>query len=118
MERILQALDADGVRLEGDQPVEIFIAPMGSQAFEQAFELARDLRHTYHVWLEFDDRKIDRQLRTASRLGVRFAIIIGSEEISKETVKIKDMTKGEQYEVERSAVLAWLEKHREGSDFE
>jgi len=118
MERIVQALDADGVELEGDQPVEIFIAPMGSQAFEQAFELARDLRHTYQVWLEFDDRKIDRQLRTASRLGVRFAIIIGSEEISKETVKIKDMTKGEQYEVERSAVLAWLEKHREGSDFE
>ncbi len=118
MERIGQALEIDGVNLETNQSVDVFIAPMGGQAFEKAFELARDLRLNLRVWLEFDERKIDRQLRTASRLGVRFTVIIGSDEISRGIVKVKDMTTGEQYEVEQSGVAGWLKKRLGGTDLE
>ncbi len=111
MERIAQALEADGVDVKGESRLDVFIAPMGKQAFPTAFKLALDLRQALSVWLEFDDRKIDRQLRSASRLGARFAAIIGSEEISKGIVKMKDMISGEQFEVPQSEALKWL-KHR------
>ncbi len=108
MERIMLALEADGIKLGGDENVEVFIASIGEDALRQSFELARSLRNSYRVWLEFEPRKIDRQLATASRLGASIAILVGPEEMVRGVVKIKKMKTGEQCEVAKDKILGWI----------
>jgi histidyl-tRNA synthetase len=88
--------------------VEVFVAAIGERAFLSAFKLAAGLRERWKVWLEFDPRKVDRQLGSAARLGAGYTVIIGEDEIAKGLAKIKDMTSGEQVEVGADSVAAWL----------
>jgi histidyl-tRNA synthetase len=107
IERIALALRA-GEAADTGTAVDIYVAPMGVEAQAAAFELAGELRRMYTVWLEFDQRKLERQLRTASRIGARFTAIIGSEEMVKGTVTLKDMASGDQHEVDRAGILTYL----------
>lgn len=107
-ERVILALkdeSADGDYVGG---VDVYVVAMGDEAAGVAFELAGELRKTLAVWLEFDQRKLDRQLRSASKLGARFTAIIGSEEIAQGIVRLKDMASGEQHEIRRDRVSGWL----------
>jgi histidyl-tRNA synthetase len=114
MERVIEALKADQDLDEVSSPPEVYVAPMGEESAAVAFELAGELRKMASVWLEFDQRKIDRQLRNASKLGVRFTAIIGSDEMARGIVRFKDMVSGEQYEVKRDEVLTWLSERLGG----
>ncbi len=108
IERIALALRAEEEVADTGDAVDIYVAPMGVEAQAAAFELAGELRRMYTVWLEFDQRKLERQLRTASRIGARFTAIIGSDEMAKRTVTLKDMASGDQHEVDRAEILTYL----------
>lgn len=108
MERIALSLESEGIRLSDDQNIQVFIASIGEDALKQSFEMARELRKSYRVWLEFEARKIDRQLATASRLGARIALVLGPDEISRGVVKAKKMTTGEQFEVPTDQIPKWV----------
>jgi histidyl-tRNA synthetase len=88
---------------------------MGERAFLSAFKLASDLRERWRVWLEFDQRKVDRQLGSAARLGAGYTVIIGEDEIARGQFKIKDMTSGEQVEVGADSIGAWLASRGTGT---
>ena len=106
--RIISAIQVENAGATGARPVDVYVAPMGEDASTVAFEIAGELRKMYAVWLEFDQRKLERQIRSASRLGARYTAIIGSDEIAKGVVNIKDMASGEQHEVKRDEILTWL----------
>jgi histidyl-tRNA synthetase len=108
LERIALAIKAEQESPDTGEGVDVYVAPMGVEAQTSAFELAGELRKMYTVWLEFDQRKLERQLRSASRIGARFTAIIGSEEIANRTVMLKEMDSGEQCEVPRAEILTWL----------
>jgi histidyl-tRNA synthetase len=92
-----------------DDKIEVFIASLGEKALLSAFRLAAELRKRHRVWLEFDQRKLDRQLGTAAKLGARFTVIIGDDEIARGVVRLKEMVSGEQIEVKADQVTIWLE---------
>ncbi len=108
LERVITAL-TEGSREDsaGGAPV-VFIAPMGKDAAEEAFKLAGTIREHISAWLEFDQRKLDRQLKSASKMGVRFTVIMGSEELAERVVKVKDMDSGEQTLVKYDDIVTWL----------
>lgn len=110
LERLVDAVKAEGSMREENSGIEVFVASFGVRALLPAFRLAAELRARHRVWLEFDQRKIDRQLGTASKLGARFTVIIGDDEAARGISKIKDMASGEQVEVELGAVAAWLDR--------
>jgi histidyl-tRNA synthetase len=110
MERLILALKAEGQPGDAAGALDVYVAPMDEEASDIAYELAGRLRKTLRVWLEFDQRRLDRQLRSASKLGARFTAIIGPEEIARGVVRVKDMSSGEQQEVEKDGVEAWLRK--------
>ena len=110
LERVITAL-IEGSREDstGGAPA-VFIAPMGDDAADRAFELAGTIREHISAWLEFDQRKLDRQLKSASKMGVRFTVILGSEELAQGMVKVKDMASGEQTMVKYDDIVTWLLK--------
>ncbi len=114
LERIIMAIKDSGSQDKAKSWIDIFIAPVGEASFGKAFEIAAELRKKYKVWFEYDTRKIDRQLSSASKLRVLYTVIIGEDELARGVVRIKDMKTGEQFEVERSEILTWFEKALRG----
>ena len=109
------AVGAAGAGVAAPPGIEVFVAAIGEPAFLPAFKLAAALRERHRVWLEFDPRKVDRQLGRAARLGAGYTVILGEDELARGLAKIKDMTSGEQVEVRADAVAAWLADRAAGS---
>jgi histidyl-tRNA synthetase len=108
LERVVSALSQEGAAAPVDVRPDVYVAPVGEEAQQAAFRLAADLRKGFRVWMEFESRKLDNQLRTASRMGARYSAIIGRDEMEKGLVVMKDMASGEQFEVRLPDVPGWL----------
>jgi histidyl-tRNA synthetase len=118
LERVLLAVEAEKCAAGGGDATDVLFASLGERAFIEAFTLAAEVRKRRRVWLEFDQRKLDRQLATAARLGAKFTVIIGDDEIARGVVRIKDMVSSEQVEVTRQDVVRWVEDRLGGKPSE
>ncbi|HVP57870.1 MAG TPA: histidine--tRNA ligase [bacterium] len=118
LERVLLAVEAEGSARGASEAADIVFASLGEQAFIEAFTLASEARKRWRVWLEFDQRKLDRQLATAAKLGARLTAIIGDDELARGVVRIKDMASGDQIELRRQDVIAWLDNRLGGKSSE
>ena len=79
---------------------DAYIAPMGPGMNKEAARLARELRHNDLV-IELGDEtfRLKKSLETASKLGARFAVILGENEAKSGQYAVKDLAKGEQVTV-------------------
>jgi len=55
-----------------------------------------------------DGGKLAKQFKHADRAGIRFVLVLGSDEIAKGTVTVKDMRKQDQFEVRRDELVKTL----------
>jgi len=99
LERLILSI-ADPASLVPDYRPEYFFAVHGDAAFDRATLLARKLRmKDTRVYLDFDTRSLKSQMRLADKLGAKWAIIIGDEELKSGTVVVRDMSTKEQRSV-------------------
>ena len=71
---------------------DVFIAPVGAVAESHAFAVARRLRQGgYRIELESGSRSLKAQMRRADKLGVRYVLIIGENELQAGKGTIRDM---------------------------
>jgi histidyl-tRNA synthetase len=99
LERLILAIP-DAARLVPDQGPKYCIAPVDDAAFDYATLLARKLRAGGHrVYLDFDGRSLKSQMRLADKLGAKFVIIIGEEELKSGKLLLRDMATKEQKNV-------------------
>ncbi|MEN6372792.1 MAG: histidine--tRNA ligase [Armatimonadota bacterium] len=100
MERLLLTLEKLGIELEVDTRPGIFLAVMGSEAREAAIRLIYDLRDNgISAETDFTGRSLKSQMKLADKLGAKFVLIIGEDEIKKGVVSLRDMLAKEQREV-------------------
>src|SRR5580704_1382941 len=82
--------------------LDLYIAPIGSLAERHAAGLARDLRAAgCSVELGLDS-KLKRSLDLANKMGARFALIVGDNEMAAGQYTLKNMQSGEQQTVARA----------------
>ena len=88
---------------------DAYIAPMGLGMNKEAAHLARELRRNDLV-IELGDEsfRLKKSLETASKLGARYAIILGENEAKSGQFAVKDLAKGEQVTVGREQLAATL----------
>ena len=80
-----------------NNPVEIYIMPMGEIATPLAMQVASELRVSgYRTDMCYEDVKLGNMFKRAERKGARFAIIIGENEVNSQEVIIKNMATTEQ----------------------
>jgi histidyl-tRNA synthetase len=73
-------------------PPELFIAPLGVAAENQAFALARRLRAAgYRIELESGNRGLKTQMRRADKIGARYVLILGENELAVGRGTVRDM---------------------------
>jgi histidyl-tRNA synthetase len=96
--------------VEGEQPLaalDLFIAPMGEPALRRAAVMARDLRRSGLV-VELSEGKLKRGMELANKLGARFALIVGDNELAAGRFALKDMSSGEQESLTPDEIAARL----------
>ena len=77
--------------------IDVFVV---SNFTEEAFKVVQMLR-TEGFAVDFDlaNKKFGKQLEKASKLGAKFAVIIGEDEIATSTLTVKNLATGEQMKV-------------------
>ena len=91
--------------------LDVFLAPLGDVAEKHAGALAAELRAAGVSVERSVDRKLKRALETANKMGARFALIIGDNEIAAGTYLMKDMASGDQVSLSREALAAHIQKN-------
>jgi histidyl-tRNA synthetase len=82
---------------------DVYIAPLGEGTNRESAKLARELRHE-NLIVELGDEsfRLKKSLETASKLGSRFALIVGENEVNSGTFALKNLLSGEQVSVPRN----------------
>ena len=94
-----------------DGTLAAYVAWLGDEALAPASELARELRRQgLSVEVGYEPAKLKKSLGTASKLRARYAIIIGEGELRSGRYQVKNMSSGQQEEVEPARVRAYLEE--------
>lgn len=100
IERLLMLLDAQGIEIEKPSTCDIYFASMGDDAQAKAFELTQIVRSA-SLYAECDvvGRGLRAQMKYADKIGAKFSLVIGDNEIAENKAKLKNMQSGEQREV-------------------
>jgi histidyl-tRNA synthetase len=85
------------------RPPDVYIAPLGPGMNREAAKLARELRHhDLVVRLGEESFRLKKSLETAAKLGARFALILGENEVKSQEFALKNLATGEQVSVPRA----------------
>ena len=103
MERILLAMKDD--QFNKDE-VKIYIVGLGDNTLKTVIKLAENLREQ-NLSTEFDvlRRSLKAQLREANKMNVKYAIIIGDEELESNQLEVKNFSTGNQQKIELSKIV-------------
>jgi histidyl-tRNA synthetase len=89
MERLVLALEDREIP---SAVLEFFVAPLGESAETAAIQIAHRLRgEGARVEVESGGKSLKSQMRRAGKLGARFVLILGDEEIASQEMTIRDM---------------------------
>lgn len=109
LERILYFLEKEGVELEPEEPVSLYVGILGREAKAKAYKLVNDLR-SQGVIVETDymDRSVKAQMKYANKIHARYTVIIGENEINENSANIKEMETGEQTKVALDEIASFI----------
>ena len=110
-ERLLMLMEANGVEIPKPSDCDVFIATMGEAAKLYGQKLLFNLRRN-GIKCQIDDlqRNFKGQFKYADRLGAKYAVVIGDNELETGVATLKDMEKGEQSEVKFDDLIDELKK--------
>lgn len=100
LERIILAMNKQDVDFVKPSPCDLFICSMGEEALKTAMRLAINLREDgYHAEYDVMGRNIKPQMKYAGKLGARFVLVLGENELASGCAKLKHMASGEQTDI-------------------
>jgi histidyl-tRNA synthetase len=92
---------------------DVYVAWMGEEAQATAIAAARTLREAgLHVELPPAELKFGKALGQADKLGAKFALILGGEEVASGQWTVKTLADGSQAKFSEGEALEFLRKHR------
>src|SRR5699024_121105 len=81
LERLLLALEVEGINIPVDESLDCFVVTMGEEAKEAAVKLMYDLRaNNIRIDQDYQMRGVRAQFRAADRLGAKYVLVIGDDE--------------------------------------
>src|SRR5437660_6866156 len=94
---------------ESAEPVlrrpDVYIAPLGPGMNLEAAQLARELRrHDLVVELGDESFRLKKSFETATKVGAKYILIVGENEVKADAFAVKDLATGEQVSVARGGL--------------
>jgi len=109
IERLLLAIEAENITWKDLAALDVYVIAMGEAAKKKAVELTYSLRQN-NITAEMDylDRKMKSQMKSADRLKAKFVLLVGDDELEKQSAMLKDLSTGEQQLVPFNSLLEQL----------
>jgi histidyl-tRNA synthetase len=109
-DRLMLAVEQAAELKAGDK-LATYVAWLGDGALLPATELVQELRREdISAEISYEPIKLKKSLGIANKLGARFAIIVGEGELATGRYQVKDMTTGQQEEVEPGRIASYLKE--------
>jgi histidyl-tRNA synthetase len=107
-DRLILSLQESG-KVPAPAVRDIYLAWMGEKAFATAIRAAKDLRAAgYRVELPATEQKFGKALGQADKLGARYALILGEDEVTSGAWTLKTLADGSQKKYTESDLLEYL----------
>lgn len=109
MERILQTMIKQNAPFPQPPHPTLFIIPLGEASLSWSFELVCKLRHeNISAEIDLSGKKVQQGLQLANQLQADFCLVIGDEELTHRTGKLKKMVTRESFDVSLDNLAAKL----------
>lgn len=113
IERLLLALEAEGIELDVEDDLDIYVVAMGDEAKLKSAELISSFRAKgISCDMDYIDRKMKAQMKSADRLKAKFVIVIGESELEESAVNVKEMESGNQEKIAFHDLVNYLLEHK------
>ena len=109
LQRLLAVMEQDGASLGAPPACDIFLASIGQGASVEAQKLALRLRRAgLHAESDVQGRSLKAQMKYADKLGARYTVVLGDDEVKTGQIKLKRMDDGQVEETTLEALPALL----------
>ena len=100
IERLLMVMEEQGARFPEAPVCDLYLVSMGQAAAKRCFALATALREGgATVECDIVGRSLKAQMKYADKLGARYTVVVGDNELETGRAQLKDMTSGSTEEV-------------------
>jgi len=111
VERLLLEMQSQGIEIPKPNPPDIYIGAIGHKASLACEKLAWELRRQNITCIkDIMGRSVKAQLKYADKIGARYVLILGDDEIESNKAKLKDMQTGETKDITLDTLINRLLK--------
>ena len=105
IERLLIRLEETGVQIPCDNKVDLYIAALGEKASDFVPGFILSLRQSgISAETDYIGRGLRAQMKYADKIGAKYTLVLGDNEIDAQICEIKNMTTGEKHQTQLSKV--------------
>ncbi|MCH5314714.1 MAG: histidine--tRNA ligase [Eubacterium sp.] len=100
LERLMMLLEAQNAPFPEPSVPDLFIVALGEKATLKAVEIAKDMRaEGFTALMDLNQRSLRAQMKYADKLGAKYNLVIGDNEVDDGIAKLKNMATGEETEI-------------------
>ncbi|UBH07783.1 histidine--tRNA ligase [Macrococcus armenti] len=108
IERLLLAIEAEGIELDVEESVDIFVVTM-PETVKEAVKIIAELRNAgIRCDMDYLGRKMKGQMKQADRIHATYTIVLGSNEIETNEIQIKVMHTGESETIRLQEIASYI----------
>ncbi len=109
IERMLLVLENTGKPVPAEPPLTAYVAGLDEAGRRAAFALANELRQAgISADVDHASRSVKAQFKYAGKIGARFVVVIGADELASGEYTVKDMQASASERIARENVAAYL----------
>lgn len=113
VERLLLEMNSQGIEFPVHETPDIYIGAIGEKAGPVSEKLAWQLRsNNIYCIKDIMGRSVKAQMKYADKLGVRYSLILGDNEIESNKAQLKDMKTGEVKDISLDTLIDRLVKNK------
>ncbi|MDQ0149997.1 histidine--tRNA ligase [Eubacterium multiforme] len=100
IERLIMAIEKENIEIPKEPVVELYLAARGEDGAKEAFKLAHALREIgVSSEINHAGRSFKAEMKYANKIGAKFNVVLGEDELLNRVARFKRMEDGEQFEL-------------------
>ena len=109
LERLILTLESLGLSVGEEEVPDLFIALLSDKAKENIMPFTMNLRqHGLSVEIDLLERSFKGQLKYANKIGAKYMIVLGDDELDTNKANIKNMATGEETPIQLNEILKFF----------
>lgn len=106
IERLLLTMEAEQITFDNQNTLDFYIVALGDEAKREGMKVLNSLRdHGYTADIDYKNRKMKAQMKSADRLQAKHVILIGEDEVNEQVVSLRDMASRDQQQVKMDQLI-------------